>query len=194
MKLVFATHNQNKFEEVKKLIPSQITMVSLDEIGCHEEIAETGTTLEVNAQIKADFVTQKYQLPCFSDDTGLLVDALNGAPGVYSARYAGSEKDANANMEKLLKELAPHQDRNARFETVIALNIGSESHLFKGTVHGQITKTKVGEKGFGYDPIFQPEGYHKTFAELSMEEKNRISHRARAIRQLIEFLETLVSS
>ena len=191
MKLVFATHNQNKFEEIKKLVPEFIELISLDELGCHEEIAETGDTLEENAQIKADYVTSTYGLPCFSDDTGLLVDALNGAPGVYSARYAGEKKNAEANMDKLLKELQSVENRSARFETVIALNLNSKSHLFKGVVYGFITQVKRGSKGFGYDPIFRPEGYQETFAELSMEEKNKISHRARAMAQLIDFLNTL---
>ena len=194
MKLVFATHNQNKFQEVKKLVPEHIELVSLDDIGCYEEIPETGKTLEENAQIKADHVTSKYHLSCFSDDTGLLVDALDGAPGVYSARYAGIQKDANANMEKLLRALENTDNRHARFETVIALNLSSQNQLFRGTVHGKITKEKKGTEGFGYDPIFQPEGYAQTFAELSMEKKNSISHRARAITQLIDFLKGLSST
>jgi XTP/dITP diphosphohydrolase len=191
MKLVFATHNQNKFIEVKKLVPEAIELMSLGELGCDDEIPETGTTLEENAQIKADYVTSTYGLACFSDDTGLLVNALNGAPGVYSARYAGEDKNAHANMHKLLKELEPFKDRSARFETVIALNLNAYKHLFKGAVHGRITKEMKGEKGFGYDPIFQPEGYQETFAQLSMEQKNGISHRARATAQLIDFLTTL---
>lgn len=191
MKLVFSTHNQNKFEEVEKLVPTHVKLISLDGIGCYEEIPETGQTLEENAQIKADYVTLNYGLPCFSDDTGLLVNALNGAPGVYSARYAGEEKNADLNMDKLLLELQSHEDRTARFETVIALNLYSKKYLFKGTVHGTITKQKKGGNGFGYDPIFQPEGFNRTFAELSMEQKNSFSHRARAITQLIAFLGTL---
>ncbi len=191
MKLVFATHNQNKFEEVKKLVPQYVKLVSLDGIGCHKEIPETGKTLEENAQIKADYVALNYGLPCFSDDTGLLVNALNGAPGVYSARYAGEEKNADKNMDKLLLELQPHEDRTARFETVIALNLHSKQYLFKGIVHGTITRQKKGSKGFGYDPIFQPEGLDLTFAELSMDLKNNISHRARAIAHLVEFLTTM---
>ena len=194
MKLVFATHNQNKFEEVKKLVPNFIELMSLDELGCYEEIAETGITLEENAQIKADYVTSTYGLPCFSDDTGLLVNVLDGAPGVYSARYAGAEKNAEANMDKLLKQLESVKDRSASFETVIALNLHTKKHLFKGAVHGHITTEKRGAEGFGYDPIFQPEGHTQTFAELSMEKKNHISHRARAITQLIDFLTTLTNT
>jgi len=194
MRLVFATHNENKFTEVKKLIPSYIELVSLTDLECYQEIPETGKTLEENAQIKADFVSSTYGLPCFSDDTGLLVDALNGAPGVYSARYAGEEKNADANMNKLLKELDGFEDRSARFETVIALNLNSGHHIFKGVVHGMITKEKKGAQGFGYDPIFRPEGYRETFAELSMEQKNAVSHRARAMNQLIDFLTTLTDT
>ena len=193
MKLVFATHNQNKFEEVKKLLPHFIELESLTTIGCTEEIAETGMTLEENAKIKADYVTSTYGLSCFSDDTGLLVDALNGAPGVFSARYAGTEKDANANMEKLLNALEGEKNRVACFETVIALNLNGKHHVFKGKVDGRIIHEKKGEKGFGYDPIFRPDGFEKTFAELSMEQKNRISHRARAIEQLTTFLSSLAA-
>lgn len=191
MKLVFATHNLNKFIEVQKLVPTSIVLVSLDDIGCDEEIPETGKTLKENAQIKADYVTINYGLSCFADDTGLMVNCLNGAPGVYSARYAGQAKDANANMTKLLNEMDGCKDRSARFETVIALNMNSQQQLFTGIVHGQIITEKRGDKGFGYDPIFQPEGFEKTFAELTMKEKNTLGHRGRAIAQLIEFLNTL---
>ncbi|NQZ44488.1 MAG: non-canonical purine NTP diphosphatase [Flavobacteriaceae bacterium] len=191
MKLVFATHNQNKFEEVKQLLPPGIELQSLDHIGCHEEIAETGSTLAENARIKADHVTKHYGMACFSDDTGLLVDTLDGAPGVYSARYAGPEKNAGANMAKLLDELEGKADRSARFETAIALNIHNRSYLFVGQVQGRITKDKHGDQGFGYDPIFMPNGFGRTFAELSMDEKNRISHRGKAIEKLIAFLSEL---
>lgn len=193
MKLVFATHNQNKFNEVKILLPSYIELVSLTDIGCHDEIPETSETLKGNAQIKADFVTTHYNLPCFADDTGLLVDALNGAPGVYSARYAGKQKNADDNMNKLLSELENKTSRAARFETVIALNLKENNTHFTGIVQGQITKTKSGKKGFGYDPIFQPKGHHKTFAELPLEVKNKISHRGKAIKQLIAHLHQLPS-
>ena len=154
MKLVFATHNPNKFQEVKSLVPTAVELVSLQDIDCYDEIPETGKTLEENAKIKADFVTSTYGLPSFSDDTGLLVNALNGAPGVYSARYAGAGKNANANMDKLLEELHTIKDRSARFETVISLNLNSKYYFFKGVVHGSITKEKKGKKGFGYDPHF----------------------------------------
>lgn len=188
MKLVFATHNPNKFKEVKVLLPSYIELVSLTDIGCHTEIPETAETLVGNAQLKADFVTQHYGLSCFADDTGLLVDALNGAPGVYSARYAGEQKSAEDNMNKLLLALKNKNSRAARFKTVIALNLNEKHKVFMGVVEGQITSTKSGKKGFGYDPIFQPEGYDKTFAELPLETKNKISHRAKAIEQLVEYL------
>ncbi len=193
MKLVFATHNQNKFKEVKVLLPPYIELVSLTDIGCHDEIPETGETLKENAQIKSDFVTTNYGLPCFSDDTGLLVDALNGAPGVYSARYAGEHKNADANMNKILSELENKTSRSARFETVIALNLKEENIHFTGVAEGKITKSKSGQKGFGYDPIFQPKGYDKTFAELPLEVKNEISHRGKAIKQLIAYLHKLPS-
>jgi XTP/dITP diphosphohydrolase len=190
MELVFATNNQNKFEEVLPLMPKHIKLLSLNMINCFNEIEETGTTLEENAQIKADFVTNTYGYNCFSDDTGLLVDALNGAPGVYTARYGGPEKDANTNMNKLLDELRNKTKRDAHFKTAIALNIGTKKRLFKGIVNGTITQQKKGKKGFGYDPIFIPNGYDKTFAELPLEIKNTISHRSRAIQKLITFLTT----
>jgi XTP/dITP diphosphohydrolase len=188
MELVFATHNQNKFEEVQILMPKHIKLLSLNMINCFDEIEETGTTLEENAQLKADYVTKNYGYNCFSDDTGLLVDALNGAPGVYTARYGGPEKDANANMYKLLDELKESKNRNAHFKTAIALNLNNEKHTFNGIVSGVIAHQKSGQKGFGYDPIFIPEDYDKTFAELSLSVKNKISHRGRAIQKLIAFL------
>ncbi len=191
MKLVFATHNENKFNEVKVLMPSYIELVSLTDIGCNNEIPETGNTLEENAKIKADFVTQTYNLPCFSDDTGLLVDSLNGEPGVYSARYAGPQKNAEDNMNKLLQELEKHQNRNARFKTAIALNLKQSTIFFLGEVMGEITIKKNGAAGFGYDPIFKPNGYNKTFAELSLEIKNSIGHRGLAIQKLIKHLKSL---
>ena len=159
-------------------------------INCLQEIEETGTTLEENAQLKADFVTKNYGLNCFSDDTGLLVDALNGAPGVYTARYAGKEKSASANMDKLLIELKGKTDRKAHFKTAISLNITTKKHLFTGIVDGIISQEKQGKKGFGYDPIFIPNGYDVSFAELSITVKNKISHRGRAIQKLIQFLRT----
>lgn len=188
MKLIFATHNRNKLEEVRKLVPDHIDLISLIEIGCFDEIPETGKTIEQNARIKADYVTEKFKLPCFADDTGLLVDALNEAPGVYSARYAGEEKDSGKNINKLLSELKDKNDRSARFKTVISLNINVETHLFEGIVEGEITNKKLGDKGFGYDPIFLPKGYDKTFAELPLKTKNQISHRGKAIQKLLLFL------
>ena len=193
MTLVFATHNTNKFTEVKRLMPEHIQLVTLKAIGCNDEIPETGKTLTENAIIKSTFVSKTYGLPCFSDDTGLMVDALDDEPGVYSARYAGPEKRADANMKKLLQNLEGHTNRAARFETVIALNLNSEDHIFKGVVHGEIIAEPRGEKGFGYDPIFVPEGYAHTFAELSMAEKGKISHRGRAISALVDFLRFLPS-
>lgn len=193
MKLVFATHNENKFKEVKVLLPQHIELLSLTDLDCHEDIPETATTLEGNAKIKADYVTKKFGLPCFADDTGLLVDALNGAPGLYSARYAGEQKDASDNMNKLLSELKGIENRSARFQTSIALNLNKETVFFKGIIEGKITLHKNGEKGFGYDPIFQPENYEKTFGELSLEIKNKISHRGRAVQKLVAYLQQLSS-
>ncbi len=190
MQLVFATHNQNKFEEVRKILPSHIQLRSLTDIGCATEIPETGKTLEENAKLKADYVTKKYALPCFSDDSGLLVDALNGAPGVYSARYAGPQKNANDNMNLLLTELKGVANRAARFKTIIVLNLGATSHMFMGTVEGTITTEKSGSEGFGYDPIFKPKGYDQTFAALPLEVKNTIGHRGQAIKELLAFLKT----
>lgn len=187
MQLVFATHNPNKIREVQILLPKNIELLSLEDIGCKEDIPETAPDLEGNAAQKADYVTKKYGYPCFADDTGLLVDALNGAPGVYSARYAGEQKSAEDNMNKLLEQLQHHTDRSAHFKTVIALNINNQQHFFKGIVHGKITTEKRGEKGFGYDPIFTPQGYDKTFAELPISVKNEISHRGLAIKQLLAF-------
>ncbi len=191
MQLVFATHNLHKLNEVQAMLPNQITLLSLDAIGCHEEIPETGKTLEENATIKALHVAKTYGYSSFADDTGLLVNALNGAPGVYSARYAGNQRDTEANIEKLLRELENKSDRSARFETVIALVLEGEIHMFRGTVSGTIIQEKRGMYGFGYDPVFVPDGYDETFAELPPQVKNRISHRARAIEKLIHFLAAL---
>ena len=189
MKLVFATHNANKFNEVKVLFPEYIELISLTDLDCHEDIPETAETLEGNAKIKADYVTKNYGLPCFADDTGLLVDALNGAPGVYSARYAGEQNNASDNMTKLLSELKGVANRSARFQTSIVLNLNKERVFFDGVVEGKITTFKSGEKGFGYDPIFQPNGYQKTFGELPLKIKNKISHRGRAIQKLVAYLQ-----
>ncbi|WP_224483255.1 non-canonical purine NTP diphosphatase [Robertkochia aurantiaca] len=190
MKLVFATHNPNKLTEVRALLPKHIELVGLDAIDCHEDIPETSDTIEGNAIIKANYVSKKYDFDCFADDTGLEVDALNGAPGVHSARYAGATKDDNANVAKLLKDLKGETNRKARFKTVIALNLEREKILFQGIVNGTIAEEPRGDQGFGYDPVFIPEGYSKTFAELSILEKNKISHRANAIRELIDYLKT----
>lgn len=188
MKLVFATHNDHKLKEVQQLLPKNIQLLSLKDIDCFDEIPETGDTLEENAKIKADHITQTYGLNCFSDDTGLLVDALNGAPGVYSARYAGEQKDASDNMQKLLNELNGKNNRKAHFKTVVHLNLNGEVKAFEGTVEGVITDKEQGKGGFGYDPIFKPNGFDKTFGELPSDVKNSISHRGRAIRKLVEFL------
>ena len=203
MKIVFATNNQHKLDEIRGILGDGFEIVSLNDIGCHEDIPETGKTLEENALQKAQYVYEHYHVNCFADDTGLEVDALNGAPGVYSARYAGGEgHDSEANMTKLLYELGNSNNRKARFRTVIALiekkdvcPCGCTSvkkvHQFEGIVNGEIIRERRGGEGFGYDPIFQPEGYDKTFAELGMDIKNTISHRARATQKLAEYLKTL---
>ncbi len=191
MKIVFASNNKNKIREIKNQLPSTIELVSLEDIGCTEDIPETASTIEGNAILKADYVTTHYQLPCFADDTGLEIEALNGEPGVYSARYAGEAKDSNANMELVLRKLDNVTNRNAQFKTVIALNINGQQYLFTGIVKGTITEQKTGEEGFGYDPIFQPTGYDKTFAQMSLTEKSKISHRGKAVEELISFLNSL---
>ncbi|MGB5480027.1 MAG: non-canonical purine NTP diphosphatase [Eudoraea sp.] len=188
MDLVFATHNANKLKEVSLLLPKDIRLISLDDLGCHEEIPETETTLEANAQLKADYITKHYGISCFADDTGLIIDALNGAPGVHSARFAGEEKDSEKNMEKVLFELKNITSRTARFKTVIALNLNKKRILFEGVVEGTITKEKQGTQGFGYDPIFIPMGYDQTFAQLPIHIKNKISHRGKALQKLIIYL------
>ena len=187
MKLVFASNNKNKIQEIQALVPNTIQIVSFEEIGCFEDIPETADTIEGNAILKANYVTEKYGYDCFADDTGLEVEALNGAPGVYSARYAGEQKDANDNMDKLLSELKDKSNRKANFKTVIALNLKGKQNLFTGIINGKIIEEKIGTNGFGYDPIFVADGYEKTFAELSMEEKSTISHRGIAVKQLIEY-------
>ncbi|WP_445723716.1 non-canonical purine NTP diphosphatase [Flavobacterium sp.] len=189
MKLVFASNNKNKIQEIQALVPNTIEILSLEEIGCIEDIPETADTIEGNAILKANYVTEKYGYDCFADDTGLEVEALNGAPGVYSARYAGEQKDANDNMDKLLSELEDKSNRKANFKTVIALNLNGKQNLFTGIINGKIIEEKIGTNGFGYDPIFVAEGYEKTFAELSMEEKSTISHRGIAVKKLILFLQ-----
>ncbi len=191
MKLVFASNNKNKIQEIQALVPNTIQIVSLEDIGCTEDIPETADTIEGNAILKANYVTSNYGYDCFADDTGLVVDALNGAPGVYSARYAGKQKDANDNMDKLLSELKDESNRKANFKTVIALNLNGKQNLFTGIINGKIIEEKIGTNGFGYDPIFVADGFDKTFAELSMEEKSTISHRGIAVKELILFLQKL---
>ncbi len=192
MKLVFATNNKNKVKEVNALLPKGIEILSLADIGCVEDIDETENNLEGNAKLKADYITKNYGYDCFADDTGLEVKALNGAPGVYSARYAGENVTYEDNLQKMLKEMLGDVDRKAQFRTVIALNLKDKQYLFKGVCKGEILEQKQGEEGFGYDPIFKPEGFDKSFAEMTLEEKGRISHRGLAIKELITFLKEKV--
>ena len=188
-KLVFATNNAHKLDEVRQILGEEVEVLSLNDIGCHADIPETADTLEGNARQKAEYIYRNYGLDCFADDTGLEVAALDGAPGVYSARYAGGEgHDSEANMKKLLAELQGKQDRSAQFRTAICLIEGGVEHLFGGIVKGRIIEEKRGGSGFGYDPVFVPEGYSGTFAEMGNEEKNKISHRARAVQKLCEYL------
>ncbi len=187
-KIVFATNNANKLKEIKEIVGNRFEILSLNDINCHEEIEETGSTFQENALIKAQHIKFKYGYDCFADDSGLEVYALNGEPGVFSSRYAGEEGNSTANMNRLLKNLQGEENRNARFRTVIALIFKGETHYFEGEVSGTIIDEKRGENGFGYDPIFVPEGYQKTFAEIDEKEKSRISHRAKATEKLIEFL------
>ena len=189
MKLVFASNNPNKIKEIQQMLPESITILSLEDIGCTEDIPETAETIEGNAILKANYVTEKYGYDCFADDTGLEVEALNGEPGVYSARYAGEQKNADDNMDKLLLNLKNKDNRKAQFKTVIALNLNNNQYLFFGIVKGNITTIKTGTQGFGYDPIFVAENDTKTFAQLSIEEKAVISHRGIAVKQLILFLQ-----
>lgn len=191
IEIVFASNNKNKIAEIQQLLPSTISILSLEDIGCFEDIPETSNTIEGNAILKANYVTEKFGLDCFADDTGLEVEALNGEPGVYSARYAGEQKDANDNMNKVLRNLQSQKNRNAQFKTVITLNYKGQQKLFTGIVEGVITEEKSGDKGFGYDPIFKPTGYEETFAELIAATKNKISHRGLATQQLISFLSEL---
>ncbi len=187
IEIVFATNNPNKLEEVQAQLPKGIKLISLGEIGCTEDIPETQNTIQGNAIQKANYIKSKYNLDCFADDTGLEVETLDGAPGVYSARYAGLQKSSKDNMKKLLFALKNKTNRQAQFKTVIALHYNSKLLLFEGICKGEITKEKVGTGGFGYDPIFKPLGKQNTFAELSMSEKNKIGHRGQAIAQLIQF-------
>ncbi|KAA6324244.1 Nucleoside triphosphate pyrophosphohydrolase [termite gut metagenome] len=185
---VFATNNPHKLEEVSFILGNKITLLSLNDINCHIDIPETAGTIEGNALLKARYIYENYQLNCFADDTGLEVEALNNEPGVHSARYAGEEKNAKANVLKVLQKLEGMENRKAQFRTVIALLLNGKEYLFEGVVCGEIIKEKKGSSGFGYDPVFIPEGYDKTFAELGNEVKNTISHRAVAINKLYEFL------
>lgn len=193
MKIVFATNNSHKLEEIRQILGESIEVLSLADINCHEDIPETAPTIEGNAMMKARYVYDKYGTPCFADDTGLEVEALDGAPGVYSARYAGGEgHDSEANMRKLLHELEGKENRRAQFRTIIALIEQKDgkpvAHTFEGKIEGHISNEKRGTSGFGYDPIFVPEGYEQSFAELGNEIKNKISHRARAVARLAEYL------
>lgn len=188
MELVFASSNQNKVSEIQKVVGNKIKLLSLKDINCFEEIEETGTTFRENALIKARYIFEKYKYNCFADDSGLEVEALNNEPGVYSARYAGEPKNDDNNTKKLLSELSSKTNRNACFKTVIALVIDGKEQFFEGEIKGQITLQPIGNGGFGYDPVFIPDGYDKTFAQMSAEEKNRISHRAIATRKLVDYL------
>jgi XTP/dITP diphosphohydrolase len=189
--IVFATNNKNKLREIREIMSDLYEVLSLDDIGCHEEIVEDAETIEGNAKIKADFVTNKYHVDCFADDTGLEVEALNGAPGVYSARYAGEHCSYQDNVNKMLNAMRGKTNRKAAFRTVIALNLDGKSYTFEGRCDGQIVESQRGTDGFGYDPIFMPDGFNQTFAEMSHEEKNAISHRGRATKKLIAFLKDL---
>ena len=191
MKLVFATNNLHKLKEVQEMLSNSMEVLSLKDIGCFEDIEETESTLEGNAKLKADYITKKYGFDCFADDTGLEVEALDGKPGVYSARYAGEHGNAEKNMEKLLIELKNKSNRKGKFRTIIALNLTNKQYLFEGICEGEILNEKTGVKGFGYDPIFKPSNASCSFAEMNSEEKNIISHRGIAIQKLVKFLNSL---
>ena len=186
-KLVFATNNQNKLKEIK-LAVFNFEVVSLKDLDINEEIPETGNTLKANALQKAQYIHDKTGLDCFADDTGLEIESLDGKPGVYSARYAGAECDSEANMHKVLNELGDSEDRRAQFRTVVALIINGNEYFFEGKVEGEILKYRTGNDGFGYDPIFKPNGFNDSFAQMTIQQKNKISHRVLAIKQLINFL------
>lgn len=193
MKLVFATNNLNKLKEVQEMLTNSIEILSLKDINCFDEVEETETTLEGNAKLKADYITKNFGYNCFADDTGLEVESLGGEPGVYSARYAGEPRSSENNMQKLLIALEDKQNRKAQFRTAICLNIDDKQFLFEGICKGEILTKKQGEKGFGYDPIFKPDGYQKSFAKMSSTAKNKISHRGIAIQKLVEFLKNYKS-
>ena len=188
MKLVFATHNEHKLNEVQRMLPKEITLLTLDEIGCFEDIPETSNTIEGNAIQKALYIKEKYGYDTFADDTGLEVAALDNAPGVYSARYAGEAKDNESNIDLLLANMKDKQERQAQFKTIFALCLGEDLYTFEGIVRGEITHERKGEGGFGYDAVFLPEGYTDTFAQMSADQKNSISHRGRALQKLTAFL------
>lgn len=188
MKLIFASHNAHKVDEIRSMLPEHFELLSLTDLGYHDEIPETADTISGNAIMKAEFLSDKLQEAVFADDTGLVIPALNGEPGVFSARYAGPQKDPKANMEKVLERLSDKTDRSAYFQTVIALHLHGETHLFDGRVFGKIIEDERGGQGFGYDPIFVPDGHELTFAEMDAATKNTISHRARALRQMLQFL------
>ncbi|WP_396166262.1 non-canonical purine NTP diphosphatase [Flavobacterium sp.] len=191
MKLVFASNNKNKIAEIQQQVGAQFQIVALEDIGCFVDIPETAETIEGNAILKANYVTENFGLPCFADDTGLEIVSLNNEPGVYSARYAGEQKNAEDNMNLVLQKLASKTNRKAQFKTIIALNINNQQYLFEGIVKGEITLKKSGNQGFGYDPVFQPEGFSTTFAQMTMEQKSVISHRGIAVQKLINFLSNL---
>jgi XTP/dITP diphosphohydrolase len=188
MKLVFATQNENKAQEIQSLLPEYFKILTLKDIKCFDDIEETADTLEGNSLIKASFISETYNLNCFADDTGLEIESLDFRPGVHSARYAGPDKSAAENIDKVLSELEGKSKRNAQFRTIITLILNSSTFTFEGIVHGEIIPEKRGENGFGYDPIFVPEGALKTFAEMTLTEKNQYSHRARAFQKMIVFL------
>jgi len=193
LKLAFATNNQHKLEEVADKLKGKIELLTLDDIGCNDDIEETGSTFEENASIKSRYIFDEYCLNCFGDDSGLEVEALNGEPGIYSARYAGEYGNHSANIDKLLHKLKDVENRKARFITVISLMWNGAEHFFEGTVEGTIRHERAGTGGFGYDPVFQPDGFNITFAEMSLEEKNKLSHRAKAVEKLVEFLNSYIT-
>ncbi len=190
-KLVFATNNEHKLREIKELLNEEFELLSLDDIGCSEEIPETGPTLEINAAQKSSYIWDRFGMNCFADDTGLEISALNNEPGVYSARYAGEDKSAAANMEKVLEKMAGETNRSAQFRCVISLVIDGREIQFEGVVTGTILSQKHGKDGFGYDPIFMPDGYSQSFAEMTPADKNNISHRGRAVEKLVAYLRNL---
>jgi len=189
--LVFATNNQHKLEEIENVIKKNIKILSLKDIGCFDDIPETADTLEGNASQKSAYIYKNYKLNCFADDTGLEIEALEGKPGVYSARYAGPGHDHEKNMDKVLKELRNKTNRKARFRTVISLILDGKEYFFEGIVEGNILSERHGNKGFGYDPIFIPDGYAKSFAQMDLSDKNKISHRGRAVQKLVHFLQSI---